>query len=169
MDFRLPSLPGDAPNWVATRQVSGVWMEDRRVLARILALAVGLPGGVLLAVASQIVLDHLKIELAAVWADDVAPAAQVGSALAWWLIAGAALGGGYATTTVARLLIRGAPMRPGIAWLFGAAVTALLAGAGHLAGGPSDFDPSAHVAASFAGMVGALIASSVGAALALRR
>jgi hypothetical protein len=127
-------------------------MEDRRVLAHILALAVGVLSGLLIAVSSQILLDHLKIELAAVWADDVAPTAQIGSALAWWLIAGAALGGGYATAMAARSV-----------------VTGLLAGAGHLAGGPSHFDPSAHVAASFAGMAGASVVSAVGAVLALRR
>jgi hypothetical protein len=144
-------------------------MEDRRVLAHILALAVGVLSGLLIAVSSQILLDHLKIELAAVWANDVAPTAQIGSALAWWLIAGAALGGGYATAMAARSVIQGALMRPGAGWLFGAVVTGLLAGAGHLAGGPSHFDPSAHVAASFAGMAGASVVSAVGAVLALRR
>jgi len=143
-------------------------MEDRRVLARILGFTVGVLAGSLLAVSSQIVLGRLKIELAAAWADNVAPSAQLRSALVWWLIAGVALGSGYVTATVSRSVIQGSPVRPLFVWLFGAAATALFAITGHLAAGRSDFDPSAHAAASFAGMAGALIASAVGAALALR-
>jgi hypothetical protein len=66
-------------------------MGEEARSVRTLSLATGTVVGFLFAASALILLDHLNIELAAVWRDlFVAPTAQIKSALAFWIIAATA-------------------------------------------------------------------------------
>lgn len=122
------------------------------------------------AASALILLDHLNIELAAVWRDlFVAQTAQIKSALAFWVIAATALGGGFLAAAVTRLLLIYVwPLRLA-RWIIGAAMVAWFGFVGAMATEPTGLDPAAHFATALFGMAASLIASCLGAFFAARR
>ena len=146
-------------------------MQDEQTPSvRMLALATGTIGGFLIALTAQILLGRINVEVEAVWHDLVVTStAHIKSALAWWLIAGTALAGGFLAAAAARfLMLNWWPLR-GPRWVLGAAMVAGLAAVGHVASEPSDLDAAVHVAANVAGMLASLIAACLGAFFAARR
>ncbi len=143
---------------------------ESRPSVRTLALASGAIGGVLIAMSAQVLLGRANLALASVWHDlFVASSAQIKSALAWWLIAAAALAGGYITAAVTRqLLLNWWPLHR-LRWIAGAAIVAALGVIGHIATAPSRFDVASQVTASFSGMIVSLIGAMIGAFFAARR
>jgi hypothetical protein len=94
---------------------------------------------------------------------------HVKSALAWWLVAGTALVGGFIAAAVTRfLLVNWWPLRL-LRWILGAVIVAGLAMVGHVASEPAELDSAISVAANLSVMVAALLAASVGAFFAARR
>jgi len=144
--------------------------DDQRPSVRLLALATGTIGGFLVALAVQILLGRMNVDIEAVWHDlFVASTIHVRSALAWWLIAGTALAGGFIAAAAARfLMLNWWPLR-GLRWVLGAAMVAGLAAVGQVASEPSGLDAAAHVAANVAAMAAALISACLGAYFAARR
>jgi hypothetical protein len=73
---------------------------------RQLSFATGVIGGTLAALAAQIYLADMHVELASAWRDlFIAWSAQFKSALAWWLVAGTALIFGYIAAALTRFLM----------------------------------------------------------------
>jgi hypothetical protein len=144
--------------------------DEQRRSVRALSLAAGTIGGFLIAALALILLGHMNIELAAVWRDlFVTSTAHIQSAMAWWLMAGTALAGGFAAAAATRfLMLSWWPLRS-LRWIAGACIVAGLGVAGHVAAEPTDLDAAAHVAANLSGMVASLIAACVGAFFAARR
>jgi hypothetical protein len=144
--------------------------EKQSPSVRMLALATGTIGGFLVAFSAQILLGHMNVEVEAAWRNlFVTSTAQIKSALAWWLIAGAALAGGFLAAATARfLMLNWWPLR-GLRWVLGAAVVAALAAVGHVASEVSTLDGAAHVAGNVAGMSVSLVTACLGAFFAARR
>jgi hypothetical protein len=145
-------------------------MTDPRPTVRILALATGTIGGLIIAAAVQILLLHSDVAIGAGWRDLFAnPNAQLRSALAWWLIAGTALASGFIAAAVARfLMLNWWPLR-WLRWIVGGAIVAGLSLAGHVADEPSAIGSAAYVAAGLAGMTVAILTACLGAFFAARR
>jgi hypothetical protein len=136
---------------------------------RMLAIATGVICGVLIAASTQILLRRMHVELGAVGGDAAATAVvQTKSALAWWLIAGAALAGGFIAAAITRfLMLNWWPLR-WLRWIGGALVVAALGVVGHLASAPTGLTASAYAVANFSGMIVALIGALIGAFFAAR-
>jgi hypothetical protein len=144
-------------------------LEEQLPSVRTLSLATGTIGGFLFAISAQVLLGQTHFELAAMWRDLFAATMQIRSALAWWLIAGTALAGGFLSAAVTRfLLMNWWPLRL-LRWILGAAIVAGLGAVGHVASEPGDLDSASFVAANMSGMVAALLAAAVGAFFAARR
>ncbi len=126
--------------------------------------------GVLTAMAVQILLSHIGIELAGVWRDLFATRAlQLRSAGAWWLIAGSAL---VASALVAAVLNR-LPLPwhrfRALRWLLAGGLVLVLAEIGHAAPRTSGRGTGAHVAASLAALCVATLMGLFGAYFTVRR
>ena len=144
-------------------------LEEQRPSVRTLSFATGAIGGFLVAASAQVLLGQTHLELTAMWRDLFAATMQIRSALAWWLIAGTALVGGFLAAAVTRfLLMNWWPLRL-LRWILGAVIVAGLAAVGHMASAPAEIDSAAYVAANLSAMVAALLAASVGAFFAARR
>ena len=102
--------------------------QEVRPSVRLLSFATGVIAGSLAAIAAQIYLARMNVELATAWHDlFVAWSAQFKSALAWWLVAGTALIAGYIAAALTRfLMLHWWPLRP-LRWIAGAAIVAALA------------------------------------------
>jgi hypothetical protein len=143
--------------------------EEQLPPVRTLSFTTGTLGGFLVAVSAQVLLSQTHFDLAAMWYDLFAATVQIRSALAWWLIAGTALAGGFLAAAVTRfLLMNWWPLRL-LRWILGAVIVAGLGAVGHVASEPAELDSAAYVAANLSGMVAALLAASVGAFFAARR
>src|SRR3981081_2509630 len=90
---------------IVEARVPGNLMEDQRPAVRTLSLATGTIGGFLVAACAQVMLGQTHFDLAAMWQDMLAATVQIKSALAWWLIAGTALVGGFLAAAVTRFLL----------------------------------------------------------------
>lgn len=144
--------------------------EKQSPSVRMLALTTGTIGGFLVAFSAQILLGHMNVEVEAAWHNlFVTSTVQIKSALAWWLIAGAALAGGFLAAAASQfLMLNWWPLR-GPRWVLGAAMVAALAAVGHVASEVSDLDAAAHVAGNVAGMSASLVTACLGAFFAARR
>lgn len=143
---------------------------ESRPSVRMLVLASGAIGGALIAMSAQVLLGRANLALASVWHDlFVASSAQIKSALAWWLIAAAALVGGFITAAVTRHLLLNWRPPHWLRWIAAAAIVAALGVIGHTASAPSSFDAASQVTASFFGMIVSLIGALIGAFFAARR
>lgn len=163
-----PSKPvaAAASQW---NQNTEVMQAESRSSVRTLAVATGTIGGTLIAMAAQVLMGRMNLDIAAVWHDlFVSSSAQLKSALAWWLIAAAALAGGFLSGALTRfLLLNWWPLR-WLRWIVGAAVVAALGVVGQMVDAPSHVDMAPQVAASFAGMVVSVVGAAIGAFFAAR-
>jgi len=145
-------------------------LDDQVPSVRTLALATGTIGGFLVAASAQVLLFHKNVELATMWRDLFATSTvQIRSALAWWLLAGTALVGGFVAAAVTRFLLTNWwPLRL-LRWILGTMLVAGLAAVGHVASEPAEIDSAAYLAANLSSMTASLLAASVGAFFAARR
>jgi hypothetical protein len=143
--------------------------QEDKPSVRLLSFATGVIGGTLAAIAAQIYLAGMKVELATAWHDlFVTWTAQFKSALAWWLVAGTALIFGYIAAALTRfLMLHWWPLRV-LRWIAGAGIVATLAAIGHAAGGSASADTASHVGASLLGGVLAMLTAMIGAGFGAR-
>jgi hypothetical protein len=136
---------------------------------RLLSFATGVISGTLAAIAAQIYLAGMKIELATAWHDlFVTSTAPFKSALAWWLVAGTALIFGYIAAAVTRfLMLHWWPLRT-LRWIAGAGIVAALAAIGHPAGTSVSADAASQVGASLLGGLLAMLTATIGAGFGAR-
>jgi glucan phosphoethanolaminetransferase (alkaline phosphatase superfamily) len=142
-------------------------MNKSRILAAHV-FAVALMSGVTIAMVTQVVLARYGIVMAGMWRNlFAANQAQMRSALAWWMIAGAAFIGGFAVAFVMSRfhwlylrVLRG--------WLAAALVIAL-AGLARDIPAAEGVAIAGHVATSLAAMVVAAVMAGFGGYFALRR
>jgi hypothetical protein len=144
-------------------------MEQDRPSVRLLSFTTGVISGTLAAIAAQIYLAGMKVELATAWHDlFVTWSAQFKSALAWWLVAGTALIFGYIAAAVTRfLMLHWWPLRV-LRWIAGAGIVAALAAIGHGAGATASADTASHVGASLLGGALAMLTAMIGAGFGAR-
>jgi hypothetical protein len=107
-------------------------MKQELTAVRLLAFATGIIAGTFAALAAQIYLAHLNIELATAWRDlFVTWHAQTRSAFAWWTMALVALVIGYIVAAMTRfMMLHWWPLRV-LRWIAGIAIVAALAVIGH--------------------------------------
>ncbi len=137
---------------------------------RKLTIATGLISGVLTAVSAQVLLGRDNVMLVPDWPELLGTSAvQVKFAVAWWIVAVAALCGGFISAAATRyLLLNRWPLR-WLRWIAGAAVVTGLGVIGHLASAPSSLDPAASVTAGLLGMTVSVVGAAIGVFLAVRR
>jgi hypothetical protein len=139
-------------------------------LPRVLTYSVAITAGVVVALAVQISLSRMGIELAGVWrALFSTQALQLRSAGAWWLIAGSAFLAGAVT---AWILARFPPPWYGLRalrWLAAGLIVFVLADIGHSAAAAVERVPAAHVVASLVALCAAALMAAVGAYFTGRR
>ncbi len=145
-------------------------LDDQVPSVRTLALATGTIGGFLVAASAQVLLFHKNVELATMWHDLFATSTvQIRSALAWWLLAGTALVGGFVAAAVTRFLLTNWwPLRL-LRWILGTVLVAGLAAVGHVSTEPAEIDSAAYLAANLSSMTASLLAAAVGAFFAAWR
>src|ERR1700693_574426 len=104
---------------------------DDKPSVRLLCFATGVIAGTLAAIAAQIYLARMNVELATAWHNlFVTWSAQFKSALAWWLVAGTALTVGYIAAAMTRfMMLHWWPLRL-LRWIAGAALVAGLGALG---------------------------------------
>jgi hypothetical protein len=143
--------------------------QDDKPSVRLLSFATGVIAGTLAAIAAQIYLARMNVELATAWHDlFVTWSAQFKSALAWWLVAGTALIVGYIAAAMTRfMMLHWWPLRL-LRWIAGAAVVAELAAIGHAAGAAAGADPASQVGASLLGGLLAMATAAMGAGFGAR-
>jgi hypothetical protein len=143
--------------------------QEVRPSVRQLSFATGVIGGTLAALAAQIYLADMHVELASAWRDlFIAWSAQFKSALAWWLVAGTALIFGYIAAALTRfLMLHWWPLRV-LRWIAGAGIVAVLAAIGHASGTSTGGSAAAHVGASLVGGLLAMLTAMLGAGFGAR-
>jgi hypothetical protein len=143
--------------------------QDDKPSVRLLSFATGVIAGTLAAIAAQIYLARMNVELATAWHDlFVSWSAQFKSALAWWVVAGAALISGYIAAAMTRfMMLHWWPLR-WLRWIAGAAIVAELAAIGHATGASAGADVGSHVGASLLGGLLAMLAAAIGAGFGAR-
>jgi hypothetical protein len=140
--------------------------QEDKVAVRRLARATGVIAGTVAALAAQIFLARMNVELAMAWHDLTA---QIKSALAWWGVALVALIVGYVAAALTTfMMLHWWPLRL-LRWLVGTAIVAELAVIGHAAGTPMSADAGLHVGASLAGAVLAMVTATIGAGFGARK
>jgi len=144
-------------------------MTQELIAVRLLAFATGIIAGTLAALAAQIYLAHIDIELATAWRDlFVTWKAQTRSAFAWWTMALVALVIGYIAAAMTQfMMLHWWPLRV-LRWIVGAAIVAALAVIGHDAGAGGTPDAGAQVGASLLGAIFAMSTASIGAGFSTR-
>lgn len=144
--------------------------DEKQPTSRAFILGVALIGGVLLSVATQVVLAHLGLDLGGLWRGLRGPqATQLRAAFAWWLIAGISFVAGLVIAALAKFL-SAHPIRSGsVQWLAGAAAVVLLTIVARQATAPSGLSPAASVGIGLSVMCVAGILSLLGAFFVVRR
>jgi hypothetical protein len=143
--------------------------QDDKPSVRLLCFATGVIAGILAAIAAQIYLARMNVELATAWHDlFVTWSAQFKSALAWWVVAGTALISGYLAAAMTRfMMLHWWPLRV-LRWIAGAAIVVELAAIGHAAGATVGADAASHVGASLLGGLLAMVTAAIGAGFGAR-
>lgn len=139
-------------------------------LSRTLIFTTALTCGVLTALAVQIQLSRMGLDVVSLWQNLFSPGAlQLRTAGPWWAIAGSAfITGGV----VAAVLSRFPPPWRGfrvIRWILGGLLVFALAHVGHGAAPPSGGGAAAQVAASLTALCVAVLMAMFGAFFTLRR
>jgi hypothetical protein len=145
-------------------------MQHDSAFPRTLVFGTGLTGGVFFALAAQIILSHLGLDLAVAWRGlFVARAAELRSAFAWWVLAGVSFVNGFVIAALTKLLAENWwRLRP-LRWLAGAALVAGLALTGHFARAAPGLGVAAHVGATLAALTLSAAMAMFGAYFAARR
>jgi len=143
--------------------------QEDRTSVRLLAFSTGVIAGTLAALAAQIYLARVNVELATAWRDlFVTWTAQFKSVVAWWMMALVALIVGYIAAALTRfMMLHWWPLRM-LRWVAGAAIVAELAVIGHAAGASTAAGAGAHVSASLAGALLAMVTATIGAGFGAR-
>ena len=139
-------------------------------LSRALIFTAALTCGVLTALAVQIQLRRMGLDVVSLWQNLFSPGAlQLRTAGPWWAIAGSAF---IAGGVVAAVLSRFPPPWRGfrvIRWILGGLLVFALAHVGHGAAPPSGGGAAAQVAASLTALCVAVLMAMFGAFFTLRR
>jgi hypothetical protein len=123
---------------------------------RQLASAAGIIAGALAALAGQIHLAHLNIDLATINGQ---------AAFAWWTMTLVPLVIGYTAAVMTQfMMLHGWPLQP-LRWIVGTAIVAVLAVIGHDAGAVGSPDAGTQVGASLFGAIFAISTASIGASI----
>lgn len=139
-------------------------------IPRILVFGTGLTGAVLLALAVQILLAHLGLDLAAAWRGlIVGRAADLRAAFAWWVLAGISLVNGFVIAALARVIAESWWQLRLVRWLLGAGTVTGLALTGHHAGASSGLSVGENVGATLAAVLLSAVMAAFGAYFAARR
>jgi hypothetical protein len=142
-------------------------MAQATLFPRHIVLAAASISGVLLALAVHMLGVRFGLDLGGLWRQEFGATVPVGAAMAWWLIAAAAFGGGYLTANVLRSAASGT-LPPRMRQFLIAVGVLVLAGAGQAASAPSPIPSLSGVLAGVAALaLGGLMAFS-GAHVAMR-
>jgi hypothetical protein len=147
-------------------------MAQATLFPRHIVLAAASISGVLLALAVHMLGVRFGLDLGGLWRQELVrqefgATVPVGAAMAWWLIAAAAFGGGYLTANVLRSAASGT-LPPRMRQFLIAVGVLVLAGAGQAASAPSPIPSLSGVLAGVAALaLGGLMAFS-GAHVAMR-
>ena len=142
-------------------------MAQATAFPRHIVLAAASICGVLLALAVHMLGARFGFDLGGLWRQDFGSDVPIGAAIAWWLIAAAAFGGGYLTANVLRSAASGT-LPPRMRQFLIAVGVLVLAGAGQAASAPSPIPSLSGVLAGVAALaLGGIMAFS-GAHVALR-
>jgi hypothetical protein len=144
-------------------------MATEHETSRTLPLLAALTGGVLLAMALQILLSARGLQTSDLWRDMIAGnPLSLRAALVWWIIAGSALVAGAA---IARPIAQFAlPWRRNrtLRWIAGAAILFGLAHVGHGAAVPEGVTALVYLMVTTTAVVLAAVMATIGAVFALR-
>ncbi len=144
-------------------------MTHDKQTPRTLIFAAGTTGGLISAITAEIVLGHFGLDLAAVWREVFASrAAQMHSAVAWWLIAGFSFVGGLLIAAFARYFSANWCRLRLPRWIGGAVVVGALTWVGHLASAPSGLAPGPNVVVGLGVMLASVLLSMLGAFFIVR-
>ena len=142
-------------------------MAQATSFPRHIVLAAASISGVLLGLAVHMLGVRFGLDLGGLWRTEFGTTVPAGAAIAWWLIAAAAFGGGYLTANVLRSAVSGT-LPPRMRQFLIAVGVLILAGAGQAASAPSPIPSLSGVLAGVAALaLGGLMAFS-GAHVALR-
>lgn len=143
-------------------------MHEPASPAPLLTFAAGMTGGIVVAMATATVLGHYGIELSGAWRGlFAAQHADLRAALAWWAIAGTALGGGF-LIAFATGHLEWRRMRFLRGWL-AAPATFLLAVIAREVAPAAGATPATFVAVNLAAVVTAGVMAAFGSYFAIRR
>lgn len=141
----------------------------RTEIPHALVLVAATLGGVLAAIAAQIVLTQRGIELAGIWREFSARGLQLRAAGAWWMIAASGLvTGAVLAAALSRLPLPWLRFRL-LRWILGAALVAALAHIGHSAATKAGVAVGIHMAASLTAICAAALTALFGAYFAAKR
>lgn len=142
-------------------------MAQATTFPRHIVLAAASIAGVLLALAVHMLGVRFGLDLGGLWRKEFGATIPTGAAIAWWLIASAAFGGGYLMANILRSAAAGT-LPPRLRQFLIVLGVLMLAGAGQAASGPSPIPSLSGVLAGVAALaLGGLMAFS-GAHFALR-
>ncbi|NVO15148.1 MAG: hypothetical protein HXX10_14025 [Rhodoplanes sp.] len=144
--------------------------DDSVPFPRVLILCIAVTGGVMAAIAAQLALAHVGLDLAAVWRNMLgARTGQMRSAFAWWAIALVSFGSGLLIASVTKLMATAQSDLAALRWIGGAVLVVGLALVGHEAAVPSPLGPGANAVLGIASLTVAGILSLLGAYFVTRR
>ncbi|EJW10046.1 hypothetical protein A33M_0665 [Rhodovulum sp. PH10] len=123
-----------------------------------------------LALAARLLLDRAGLSLGALWQVAGDPTrTPMRAAIAWWLIAAAALAGGFVVAALAALDAKAGRARAALRWIGGTALLAAMVVVAHETAMPAGLPASASVVLGLSVMLLAALLSLLGAFFATRR
>lgn len=144
--------------------------DDSVPFPRVLILCIAVTGGVMAAVAVQLALAHVGLDLGAMWRDLLgARTGQLRSALAWWAIALASFAAGLLIALAVKVLAAAESSLAALYWIGGIALVAGLVAVARAAAAPSDLGPGANAALGITSLTVAALLSLLGAYFVTRR
>lgn len=143
-------------------------MAQTTYFPRRLILATAMMSGMLLALAVHMLGQRFGLDLGGLWRSDARTIVPAEAAVAWWLIAAAALVGGYVTANLMQSAMTGR-IPPRMRQFLIAVGVLVLAGAGQAASAPSPLPTLSGVLAGVAALVLGAAMAFCGAYFALRK
>lgn len=143
-------------------------MAQTTYFPRRLILATAMMSGMLLALAVHMLGQRFGLDLGGLWRSDARTIVPAEAAVAWWLIAAAALVGGYVTVNLMQSAMTGRIPQRMRQFLIAVGVL-VLAGAGQAASAPSPLPTFTGVLAGVAALVLGAAMAFCGAYFALRK
>jgi hypothetical protein len=138
--------------------------DDSAPFPRVLILCIAVTGGVMTAIAAQLALAHVGLDLGAVWRNMLgARTGQLRSAFAWWAIALVSFAAGFVIAWVTKLMAAAQSDLAALRWIGGSVLVVGLALIGHEAAAPSLLGPGANAALGIASLTVAGLLSLLGA------